>query len=137
MLNFLILVLTLNTTEEDIHDVSRESTRSSSSICQEDNEEQQDENVELSAGKELEGKSTGGNQHDENVTSVRSKRKSAVPKLVDNNLEKTLSAAQRDKILLEESKEDVLFRKELPKAMEDSNKSFSEAVEKLSTSITS
>ena len=51
------------------------------------------------------------------------------------HLEKNLSAAQRDKILLDEAREDALFRKDIAKAMEESNKTFSESVQKLSTSI--
>lgn len=66
-------------------------------------------------------------------------RKSVIPRLVDNkrkHLEKTLSAAQRDKMLLDKAKEDALFRKDIAKAMKESNKTFSESVEKLSASIT-
>ena len=51
--------------------------------------------------------------------------KSVVPKLIDNkrkHLERTLSARQRDALLLEEAKEDKSFRKDLTDALKDSTK---------------
>ena len=69
------------------------------------------------------------------------KRKSAsqVPKLIDNkrkHLGKTLSAAQRDAILLNEAKEDSKFRKNLADATRDATASFSEALKDVSTCMT-
>ena len=43
-------------------------------------------------------------------------------------IDKSLLAAQRDKVLLDEAKEDALFRKDIGKAMEESA-----SVQKLST----
>eukprot|EP00794_Sanderia_malayensis_P004462 gene4462-5055_t len=76
---------------------------------------------------------------DTTVQDVNSKKRtSAVPTLVDNkrkHLERSLSAAQRDKILLDEAKEDALFRREMSEAMKDSTKSFSESASRLSSSV--
>ena len=61
-----------------------------------------------------------------------------VPKLIDNkrkHLEKTLSAAQRDKILLDEAKEDTKFRKNLSQCMSRSNESFTNAMDGVSSTL--
>ena len=61
------------------------------------------------------------NENDE----ASSTPKSVVPKLIDNkrkHLERTLSARQRDALLLEEAKEDKTFRKDLTDALKDSTK---------------
>ena len=66
--------------------------------------------------------------------STCSKRTSSVTKLVDNrrkHLEKNLSAAQRDKLFLDEAKADALFRKDIARAMEESNKTFAEKFGKI------
>ena len=65
------------------------------------------------------------------------KRKSFVPALVDNkrkHLEQSLFVAQRGKILLDELKEDVMFRREIVEAMKQFTISFSDSVERLSFS---
>ena len=65
------------------------------------------------------------------------KRKSFVPALVDNkrkHLEQSLFVAQRGKILLDELKEDVMFRREIVEAMKQFTISFSDSVEQLSFS---
>ena len=61
------------------------------------------------------------------------------PHLIDNkrkHLEKNLSAAQRDKMLLQEAKEDAQFRKELAQAMHESSVSFSESIKDISKAMT-
>ena len=68
------------------------------------------------------------------------KRKSVsqVPKLIDNkrkHIEKSLSASQRDQLLLAEAKEDSEFCKDLAEAMQHSTVSFSRALEGVSQSI--
>ena len=62
----------------------------------------------------------------------------AIPRLIDNkrkHMEKSLSAAQRDQILLNESREDVATRKSLIEAIKDGNAQFSSSVETLSKSM--
>ena len=51
------------------------------------------------------------------------------------HLQKNLSAAQRDKILIDESKEDARFRKEMAEAIKESTKCFSESVKCMSESM--
>ena len=68
------------------------------------------------------------------------KRKSVVPQLIDNkrrHLEKNLSSAQRDKLLLAESREDSEIRKDLAAAMRDSTASFTSAMENIGRSMNS
>ena len=61
------------------------------------------------------------------------KRKGAncVPKLIDNkrkNMERQLSASQRDQLILNESKEDAQFKKDLATAMQKSNEIFEKSM---------
>ena len=61
-----------------------------------------------------------------------------VPKLIDDkckHLEKTLSAAKRDQMLLNEAKEDVKFRKDLAEATSRSIESFTNALEGISSTM--
>ena len=77
----------------------------------------------------------------ENSGSQAQKRKStenAVPLLVDNkrkHLEKNLSAAERDKILINEAKEDKDARNNFTAAMKESNECFLKAMECMSKSV--
>ena len=74
----------------------------------------------------------------ENNGSTNKKRKSIVPKLIDNkwqHLARNLSAAQRDKMLLEEAKEDAQFRRELATAMKESNATFNASIQNIGNSI--
>lgn len=71
-------------------------------------------------------------------TVVKRKSESQVAKLIDNkrkHLEKSLSAAQRDQLLVNEAKEDSKFRKDLAEAMQQSTISFSRALEGVSQSM--
>lgn len=71
---------------------------------------------------------TSGSNENDSVAHTRKQKVSCVPKLIDSkrkHLEKKLSAAQRGKLLIKEAKEDALFRKELPEAMQESTESFS------------
>ena len=77
---------------------------------------------------------------EEQTLSVATKRKSEsqVPKLIDNkrkHLEKNLSAAQRNQLLLTEAKEDSKFRKDLAEAMRQSTTSFSSALDGINQSM--
>ena len=59
--------------------------------------------------------------------------------MIDNkrkHLEKNLSAAQRDQLLLTEAKEDSKFRKDLEEAMRQSTTSFSSALDGINQSMT-
>lgn len=73
------------------------------------------------------------------TSSGKSKRKSdSVSKLVDNkrkHLQRNLSSAQRDKILIDEAKDDAMFRKEMVEAIKDSTRCFTESVNTLGTSM--
>ena len=61
-----------------------------------------------------------------------------MPKLIDNkrkHLEKTLSASQRDKMLLDEAKEDSKFRKDLSDCMNRSTESFTNAMDGINSTL--
>ncbi len=69
---------------------------------------------------------------------IKRKSENQVPKLIDNkrkHLEKSLSASQRDQLLVKEAKEDSKFRKDLAEAMQQSTVSFSRALEGVSQSM--
>ena len=64
--------------------------------------------------------------------------KNPVPKLIDNkrrHLERQLSAAQRDKMLLEDSLEDAMFRRDIASAIRESNEMFAHSMQQMSSSI--
>ena len=66
------------------------------------------------------------------------KRKENVGKFVDDkrkHLQRNLSAAQRDKMLLDEAKEDAQFRKDMTEALRESTKSFSKGVKEMSSAM--
>ena len=72
----------------------------------------------------------------------RKKRKGAncVPELIGNkkkNMERELSASQRDQLLLNESKEDVQFKKDLATVMQKSNEIFEKSISQFSNAIPS
>ena len=62
-----------------------------------------------------------------------------VPRLVDEkrkHLERRLSAAQRDGLLMKEAKDDSQFKKDLCEAMRESTAAFSESIKEISSSMT-
>ena len=66
------------------------------------------------------------------------KRRMNVVKLVDNkrrHMERNLSAAQRDQILINEAKEDAQFRKDLTQALRESTESFSNSIKEVSAAM--
>jgi hypothetical protein len=66
------------------------------------------------------------------------KRKENVGKFVDDkrkHLQRNLSAAQRDKMLLDEAKEDAQFRKDMTEALRESTESFSKGVKEMSSAM--
>ena len=61
-----------------------------------------------------------------------------VPKLIDNkrkHLECQLSAAQRDQLLINESKEDSRFKKDIAEAIGQSNETFAQSMQQMSMSM--
>ena len=69
----------------------------------------------------------------------RKSEESQVPRLIDNkqkHLGKTLSAAQRDQLLLQQAKDDAQFRKTLAETLQESNRVFAELLNGISQSIT-
>ena len=71
---------------------------------------------------------------------MRGKRKmNVVPTLIDNkrrHMERQLSASQRDKILMQESKDEQQFRKEISNSLKESNLLFAESLKAISASMT-
>ena len=69
------------------------------------------------------------------------KRKSVenpIPKLIDNkrkHLERQLSASQRDQILINESKEEAQFKKDIAEAIRQSNQTLGQCMQQMSMSI--
>ena len=62
-----------------------------------------------------------------------------IPRLIGNkrkHLEKILSAAQRNQLLLQEAKDDVQFRKTLAETLKESNQVFAELLHGISQSMT-
>ena len=52
-------------------------------------------------------------------------------------MEKTLSQAQRDQLLMNTAKEDLLMKREMVKSFEQSNKSLEDSISKMTTCLTS
>ena len=81
---------------------------------------------------------------DETKLPNASKRKrtscqSQVPSLIDDKrkkMERQLSAAQRDKLFLQEGKEEKEFRREMAEAFKESNSIFAESIKAISASMT-
>jgi hypothetical protein len=66
------------------------------------------------------------------------KPENPLPKLIDNkrrNMERQLSAAQRDQLLLTESKEDAQFKRDITMAIRQSNSTFENSMQQMSSSI--
>ena len=71
---------------------------------------------------------------------IPSKRKgNCVPQLIDNkrkHLERNLSAAQRDQLLIQEAKEDCKFKRDLTNVMRESSDKLAESVKVIGQSMT-
>ena len=84
---------------------------------------------------------SGVEDHEESGASTTSAKKrpaNYVPQLIDNkreHLKKALSAAQRDKMLLEEAKEDARFRKKMTESMNQSSITFAQGIKDVSKAI--
>eukprot|EP00794_Sanderia_malayensis_P013451 gene13451-14832_t len=89
----------------------------------------------------LETKETYDADGDETGESNMRKRKvmeNPAPKLIDNkrrHMERQLSAAQRDQLLLNEAKEDSQFKRDIAEGMRQSNQTFAESIQNISHSI--
>ncbi|CAB4002587.1 Hypothetical predicted protein [Paramuricea clavata] len=121
---------------------SEDNTLVNSVVVEDDNvNEQTTLNEHDMADLDLDIGQPDGNIHDViKAAEVAQKRKisNQIPHLIDNkrkHLEKALSAAQRDKLLLNEAKEDSTFRKNLAEATRQSTESFAIALKDVSTSI--
>ena len=55
---------------------------------------------------------------------------------INKYLERQLSAVERDKLLINEAKEEAMFRKEMTEAIKESNLTFMRAMETFGTSVT-
>ena len=78
------------------------------------------------------------NSDERELFTPNKRRSSCVPELIDNkrkHLERNLSAAQRDQLLMKEAKEDTQFRRDLAEAMRQSTASFSECIKDVSKSM--
>ena len=90
----------------------------------------------VTPGCAVESYSEESNQDDDEdevseVTPNRKRKQSCVPKLIDNkrkHLEKSLSAAQQDQLLIREAKEDGQFSRDLAEAMRQSTESFTQSI---------
>ena len=72
------------------------------------------------------------------TNSAHKRPANCVLQLIENkrkHLEKALSAAQRDKMLLEEAKEDARFRKEMRDSMRESSTTFAQGIKDVSKAI--
>ena len=72
------------------------------------------------------------------VSNGKRKSSSPIPKLIDDkrkHLERKLSAAQRDQLLLKEAKEDAQLKRDIAEAIHQSNESFSNSIQQMSNSI--
>lgn len=72
------------------------------------------------------------------VSSGKRKSSSPIPKLIDDkrkHLERKLSAAQRDQLLLKEAKEDAQLKRDIAEAIRQSNESFSNSIQQMSNSM--
>lgn len=97
------------------------------------------ETAGTSAGSSDLGPGDDGGSASGDVAPGNKRKANCVPKLIDNkrkHLEKKLSAAQRDGLLIKEAKEDAQFRKDLAEAMRESTASFSHSIESVSKAMT-
>ena len=73
------------------------------------------------------------------VTPTNKRKANCVTQLIDNNrkhLERSLSASQRDQLLIKEAKEDAQFRKDLSDAMRQSTETFAQSIKDVSKAMT-
>ena len=76
---------------------------------------------------------------DDLLTSHKRGNANQIPKLIDEKrkkMERQLSAAQRDKLFLQDEKEEKEFRREMCKSIKESNSVFAELLKAMSPSMT-
>ena len=76
---------------------------------------------------------------DDVLTSRKRGNANQIPKLIDDKrkkMERQLSAVQRDKLFLQDEKEEKEFRRELCKSIKESNSVFAESLKAMSSSMT-
>ena len=82
-----------------------------------------------------EGESPSGSDGKKSFKGRKRASFNPVPKLIDNkrkHLERQLSASLRDQLLINESKEDSQFKKDIAEAIRQSNETFSQAMQQMS-----
>ena len=85
-----------------------------------------------------EGESPSGSAGKKSVKGKKKVSSNPVPILIDNkrkHLERQLSASQRDQLLINESKEDSQFKRDIAEAIRQSNETFSQAMQQMSMSM--
>ena len=88
----------------------------------------------------INGDVSGGEDSNDGMSPTL-KRKSVenpIPKLIDNkrkHLERQLSASQRDQILINESREEAQFKKDIAEAIRQSNQTLGQCMQQMSMSI--
>jgi hypothetical protein len=95
-----------------------------------------DDSITISLGNNV--SSTSGCGTRKEATTQKRPASNPVPHLIDNkrkHMEWQLSAAQRDKLLMQESKEEKEFRKDLSNSLKESNNIFAESMKAMSTSM--
>ena len=82
-----------------------------------------------------EGESPSGSAGKKSFKGKKRVSSNPVPKLIDNKrkqLERQLSASQRDQLLINESKEDSQFKRDIAEAIRQSNETSSQAMQQIS-----
>ena len=106
-----------------------------SGLGNEENEYDSDDSITISLGNNVASTSSASNE----ATTRKRPASNPVPMLIDNkrkHMERQLSAAQRDKLLMQESKEEKEFRKDLSSSLKESNNIFAESMKAMSASMT-
>ena len=109
-------------------------TSGNSALGNEENEYDSDDSLTISLGNNVASTCEASNE----ATTRKRLASNPVPMLIDNkrkDMERQLSAAQRDKILMQESKEEKEFRKDLSSALKESSKILLESMKAMSSSM--
>ena len=105
-----------------------------SGLGNEENEYDFDDSLTISLGNNVASTSSASSD----ATTRKRLASNLIPMLIDNkrrHMERQLSAAQRDKLLMQESKEEKEFRKDLSSSLKESNNIFAESMKAMSTSM--
>jgi hypothetical protein len=126
---------------EVLHDLSSSDRESEETLARLDQEQCKEQDDQDEDDVDLLGGGPVGETIEKPNVSKRKRRscQSQVPNLIDDKrkkMERQLSAAQRDKLFLQESKEEKEFRCEMAKAFKESNSIFAESIKAISSSMT-